>query len=116
MTRFKTISLACGMLLFAAVSASAAPALVTADVKMRSGPANSSGVVATLRAGTVVNVFDCEDVWCRVSWGRKIGYAGRRFLGLGPPPVYTDITSPLLYSWHRGWRHRYWHHQWYSER
>jgi hypothetical protein len=111
--RRRTISVAGGMLLFAA---SAAPAAVTGTVKLRSAPANNSAVLASLPAGTVVNVFSCAGAWCRVSWGRTIGYTARRYVGADPPPVVAETAGSALYSWHRGWRHRYWHHQWYSER
>ena len=113
--RLKTISLACGVLLTAAAAVQAAPAALTNSVKLRSAPANSAAVVAALPAGTIVNVFDCAGAWCRVSFGRTIGYMTKRYLGLGPPPVVAETSSTLLYSWHGGWRHRYWHHQWYSE-
>ncbi len=114
--RLKTISVAGGMLLLAAASASAAPAAVTSGAKLRAAPANKAAIVASLPPGTVVNVFSCDGAWCRVGWGRRMGYMTRRYLGLEPPPVVAETSSTLLYSWHGGWRHRYWHHQWYSER
>lgn len=111
-----SVSLACAMLLFTAASAGAAPATVTRAVRLHVEPLNNSATVMVLPTGSVVNVFDCANGWCRVAWGRNIGYMARRFLGLDAPPVIEDHSTPLIYSWHRGWRHRYWHHQWYSER
>lgn len=114
--RLRTISVAGGMLLLAAASALAAPAAVVGATKLRAAPANKAAVLASLSAGTVVNVFACEGAWCRVGWGRRVGYATRRSLGVEAPPVVAETSGTLLYSWHGGWRHRYWHHQWYSER
>jgi len=114
--RLKTISVAGGLLLLAAVSASAAPAAVTSGAKLRAAPANKAAIVASLPAGTVVNVFSCDGGWCRVGWGRRVGYTTHRSLGREAPPVVAETSGTLLYSWHRNWRHRYWHHQWYSER
>lgn len=121
--QFRHLALAAGILLISAGAASAAPALVTGDLNLRSGPGTNFGVLAVLPGGATVNVVGCADGWCRIAWRGGYGYASSRYLDAGgtvyaapPPPVYAP---PPVFSfgfgfgsgWHRDWghdRHRDW--------
>jgi uncharacterized protein YraI len=108
----KHLSLALGLLLASAGIATAAPAQVTSDLRLRSGPGTNYPVVASLPAGATVDVHDCGASWCRVMWGARQGFVSRVYLAMGggggayptyvegPPVVYE--TGPV-YAWGPGW-------------
>jgi uncharacterized protein YraI len=76
----KTLSLAGGLLLLSGVAAFAAPALVSQDLNLRSGPGTGYGVVNVLPAGSTVDAYDCGDYWCRVASREGVGYASSGYL------------------------------------
>jgi uncharacterized protein YraI len=127
--QIKHLALAAGLLLMSAGAASAAPALVTGDLNLRSGPGTNFGVISVLPGGATVNVLGCGGGWCRIAWrgAGGYGYASSNYLDLGgpryaaAPPVY--VAPPPVFSfgfgfgpgWRhdRGWdgdRHGYRHH------
>ncbi len=121
--QIKQLALAGALLLGSAGLAAAAPALVTADLNLRSGPGTNYGVVNVLPGGATVDVLDCAGSWCRVAWGGVEGFASRSYLGLGGPayaasprvyygsPVY--VGPPAIgfgFGWGGGWRSHGWSH------
>jgi hypothetical protein len=89
-------------LVLAAGFAGAAPALVTSDLNVRSGPGTNYGVVGKLPGGSTVDAVDCDEIgWCRVG----NGFVNLGFLDFGdgtagqgpvaPPPVY--VAPPQVY-------------------
>lgn len=54
-------------------------ARVTTDVNMRAGPDNSAPVLAVVRAGSRVQVIDCE-YWCEVMFAGKRGWIYKGFI------------------------------------
>lgn len=113
--QMKHLSLAAGLLLASAGAASAAPAVVSNYLNLRSGPGTGYRVVDVMPAGATVDVLGCGTYWCRVAYGDTQGYASSSYLGLGstiyaeaPPPVAPAL--PLLgfgfgrdHDWNRGW-------------
>ncbi|MGH6725424.1 MAG: SH3 domain-containing protein [Pseudolabrys sp.] len=130
-----TISLAGALLLLSAGVAAAAPATVTNDLNLRSGPGTGYGVIDTLPAGSSVDVLGCNGSWCRVATAEGTGFASGNFLDMdggayaaapGAVEVEPGYTSdydyepgsawgwgPTVgigfggYGWHRGWHHGY---------
>lgn len=111
----KSLSLAGGLLLLSAGAAAAAPAVVSDNLNLRSGPGTNYRVLSVLPAGSSVDVLGCGRSWCRVSSTDGTGYASSRYLDSGaqayaqsPPPVYAPpvyyAQSPLLgFSWGNDW-------------
>jgi uncharacterized protein YraI len=108
--------------------AAAAPAEIERSGNVRSGPGTGYRVVATLPAGSVVDVGSCTGSWCRVAFEGGEGYMARSLLALGaaPPavavgPTYYDdyyddypyfgyAYGPSIGFIHR--RHRHHHGHW----
>ncbi|WP_371873617.1 SH3 domain-containing protein [Agaricicola taiwanensis] len=62
---------------------------------MRTGPGTSYPRIATLDAGTGVNVARCAGSWCRVRVGRLSGWVSSGYLqGLSRPPVV--VRPPVI--------------------
>src|SRR5665213_1323957 len=93
--QFKHLALAAGLLLGSAGVAAAAPAVVTSDLNMRSGPGTNYGVVDVLPGGSTVDVLSCGGSWCRVASGGAEGYASRNYLSGERGPVYAE--APPVY-------------------
>lgn len=119
----KHIALSAGLLIGATSFAAAAPAIVSTDLNMRSGPGTNYRVVDVLPGGATVDVRGCSGSWCRVRWGGDVGYASRNYLSRGTatygPPVYAAeppiVVGPSVgigFSWDsdRRWRHGRPHH------
>lgn len=64
------------------VAASAAPAQVTANVNLRTGPSTQYYPILVLPAGVGVEVYGCLAgyTWCDVSWGNNRGWVSSRYL------------------------------------
>jgi hypothetical protein len=67
-------------LVFMPAIASAAPAVATGSVNVRSGPGTSYGVIDTLRAGQTVDVLGCRSGWCYVEKSGPDGYVSSSYL------------------------------------
>jgi hypothetical protein len=68
--------------------AAAKPATVASDVNLRKGPGTDSKIITLIPKGTMVEVGNCTNGWCQVSWNGQDGYSIATNLGLGgPPPV-----------------------------
>ena len=118
--RIRHLALAAGLLLLSAGAASAAPALVTGDVNLRSGPGTHFGVLTVLPGGATVNVVGCNGGWCRIAWRGGYGYASNHYLDFGDGPVYGGppvyVAPPPVvtfgFGWGPGWYGGGWHHGW----
>ena len=118
--QIKHLALAAGLLLISAGAASAAPALVTGDLNLRSGPGTNFRVITVLPGGATVNVVDCGGGWCRVAWRGGDGFASRSYLDLGgpryaaapPPRVYVAPPPVVTFGFGVGprWGHRPYRH------
>jgi uncharacterized protein YraI len=88
-------------------------ALVTANVNLRSRPGTDAEILATIPAGSRVEVTDCSE-WCMVMWNGQSGFAIVRNLDIGgtrqarahrtapkyagaPPGVY-EAEPPVVYG------------------
>jgi uncharacterized protein YraI len=111
--------------LFAVVSnAAAEPAVVDRKVNLRSGPGPAFGVIALLPAGAKLDVLKCGNEWCRVRFGRQVGYASAAYLKTGgdsyasaapappraePPASKPTLTGPRIWQWRDDdWRDEHW--------
>ena len=91
---------------------SARPALVTADVNLRSGPGTNAPIIATIPGGSTVRITSCNGEWCAVIWNGRSGFAIARNLDTGGPrqvrrnpgqPGYVegpddDYGPPVVYE------------------
>jgi uncharacterized protein YraI len=69
-----------GAVMFIPAVASAAPAVATTSVNVRSGPGTSFGVVDTLSPGQSVDVLGCRTGWCYVEKSGPDGYVSSSYL------------------------------------
>jgi uncharacterized protein YraI len=67
-------------LLLSAGAAAAAPAVVSTDLNMRSGPGTQYGVITTIPGGATVDVDGCTGSWCAVNFNGRSGYASASYL------------------------------------
>ena len=78
--------LVAGFLLVGTGLAAASPGMTTASLKLRVGPGTGFGVLATMPAGSAVDVLGCgQDGWCRVMFANLTGYANGSYLNMGGP-------------------------------
>lgn len=100
-------------LLMSAGMAFAAPAEVTNDLNMRTGPGTNYGVVTVVPDGDTVDILNCDGGWCRVRYAGRTGWVSASYLDDGvaaaprrriiveeepiyvPPAVYG---APLLFG------------------
>lgn len=52
----------------------------TTNLNLRSGPSAQTAKVATLPAGTRVNLMSCARGWCKVEWNGRSGYVSQKYL------------------------------------
>lgn len=95
----------------------AAPAIVTANVNVRSGPGTSYVRLAALPAGIRVDAGPCRGSWCQINSRGYRGWVSARFVSFGtyargpayyPQPVYpsTSTTTVIIgggTGWGPGW-------------
>jgi len=88
-------------------------ALVTANVNLRSRPGTDAEILATIPAGSRVEITDCSE-WCMVMWNGQSGFAIARNLDIGgtrqgqvhrtapryagTPPGPYDGEPPVVYG------------------
>jgi uncharacterized protein YraI len=88
-TRKKLLNVATGVAVAAAAvvvflpAAQAAPGTITSNVNVRSGPGTNYGVVTTARAGTNVDVQQCQGSWCYVTLPGPDGWVSSQFISGG---------------------------------
>jgi uncharacterized protein YraI len=93
-------------LLFAALAGVLAPLLVAdakvrgeefkplatiGDTKLRKAPRTDSEILTLIPKGTVVEVGDCRDGWCRVAWNGQDGYAIARNLAIAAALPWPNV-------------------------
>lgn len=76
---------AAALMVLWAGAANARPATLATNTNLRQGPGTSFPVIATVPAGSVVNVVRCGAEWCNVTVGGRPGYMVGRNLGRGVP-------------------------------
>lgn len=81
--KFIAGGLAAFALLATATIAMAAPAYVTSNVNVRSGPGTGYGVVDTLRRGEQVDVQQCRGSWCYIEKRGPDGWVSANYLSAG---------------------------------
>jgi hypothetical protein len=65
---------ACALLL-TATAAAAKPGVATSTVNLRADPNTASDVLAKIPAGARIEVGECNDGWCAVTYQGKSGYS-----------------------------------------
>jgi uncharacterized protein YraI len=93
-------------LLGTSVAASAAPAVVTGNVNVRSGPGTGYYAVDTIRRGERVDVQYCQGSWCFVEKRGPDGWVSANYLERGRPgrPNWddNDWDRPGRPDWNNG--------------
>ncbi|ODT74158.1 MAG: hypothetical protein ABS76_37645 [Pelagibacterium sp. SCN 64-44] len=111
--KFLTAGLAALGILVTTAAASAAPAIATGNVNVRSGPGTGYGVVDTLRRGEQVDVQYCRGSWCFVEKRGPDGWVSANYLNYGgrpgrddgwnrpspPPPPHWNPNPPRPPHW-----------------
>lgn len=93
-------------------AASAAPAVATGNVNVRTGPGTGYGVIDTLRRGEQVDVQYCRGSWCYVEKRGPDGWVSANYLNYGrpgwddgwnrpppPPPHWNPPPRPQPPHW-----------------
>src|SRR5262245_31656612 len=132
------LALATSALLLLAGAAVAKPGLAASNVNLRAEANTTSAVVTKIPAGAPVDVGDCKDGWCAVTYQDKSGFSiataldtsgkphrvVRRTPGVGPgaeypaPPGYVAPGPAVVYApgpyyygpgpYWGGWGYRRW--------
>lgn len=96
-------------LLGTSVAASAAPAVVTGNVNVRSGPGTGYYAIDTIRRGERVDVQYCQGSWCFVEKRGPDGWVSANYLERGRPsrpdwdrPGRPDWNGPGRPGWDNG--------------
>jgi uncharacterized protein YgiM (DUF1202 family) len=101
------------VLLLTAAPAAAKPGVATSTVNLRADPNTASDVLVKIPAGARVEVGDCNDGWCAVTFQGKSGHAiatsldttgraapPRQAVRRGPPPpggpAYADDDDEVV--------------------
>lgn len=88
-TRKKLLNVATGVAVAAAAvvvflpAAQAAPGTITTNVNVRSGPGTNYGVVDVVRAGTQVDVQQCQGSWCYIVKSGPDGWVSANYVSRG---------------------------------
>lgn len=98
-------------LLVVATGAFAKPAYVASTVNLRAAPGTTSEIVDKIPGGSLLDVGDCSEGWCAVTWQSKSGFAIETALDMSgrvpqqrrvvrrplPGPDYYD-EPPVYYA------------------
>jgi uncharacterized protein YraI len=71
----KRLALACAFLLATAAGAAARPGIAAATVNLRAEANTTSAVLTKIPAGALLDVGDCTEGWCAVTFRDKSGFA-----------------------------------------
>jgi hypothetical protein len=74
----------------------------TGDTNLRKARGTDSEILALIPKGTTVEVGDCRNGWCRVSWNRQDGYAIARNLGTAAALRLPRIPVAVSPAYDRG--------------
>ena len=94
-----TAGLATMAVIATTMAASAAPAVASGNVNVRSGPGTGFRVVDTLRRGESVDVQYCRGSWCFVEKRGPDGWVSANYLRSGRPSWDDDWD----HGWDDGW-------------
>lgn len=102
----------------------AAPAMVTANVNVRSGPGVNYMRIATLPAGIGVDAGPCRGAWCQIRAGRSSGWVSSRLLNFsgytrGRSYPRSSTTVIIGGDFDDGWNegpNPYWVPRWHHPR
>jgi uncharacterized protein YraI len=119
--------------IFSTTYAAAKPGYAVTTVNMRAGPATTNAIVTRIPTGTLIEVNNCTNGWCEVSWQDKNGFAIESALDTsgrvptrprtgppvysGPPvyygpPAYYYGPGPYYYGYGPYWRRRHYYWGW----
>jgi len=117
-----------------ATSASAKTGYAVTTVNLRSGPATTNDIVTKIPGGSRIEVNNCTNGWCEVTYQGKSGFAIETALDTsgrvrrappgyypgapvysGPPvyygpPAYYYGPGPYYYRYGPYWRRRWWYY------
>jgi uncharacterized protein YraI len=93
-----TFLAAASALLLSAGAAAAAAAVTEAPFNLHARASLHSAVVGTVPGGVRVDVRGCTHGWCRVRFGREIGFAPRRLLALAGGPAIVAAAPGYVYD------------------
>lgn len=111
-----------------ATSALAAPAMVTTDLNLRTGPGTGYGRITAMPGGSVVDVRGCTRgySWCRVNWNGYDGWASSHYLAwrsgrpfdnyaasIGIPLIAGAIIGGVIANGFEDHHHRYYYRHHY---
>jgi uncharacterized protein YraI len=109
------------LIVVSAAHAAAEPAVTQSRVNLRSGPGPAFAPIVLMPAGVKLDAQKCSDEWCRVKYGRQVGYASRALLRIGTDsyasaapqaaPVVPQATQsgPRVWQWRNSdWRNDHW--------
>ncbi|GHC68827.1 SH3 domain-containing protein [Limoniibacter endophyticus] len=82
-----------GLLVSASV-ASAEPAVVTGNVNVRTGPGTGYSRIATIQAGSEVEILRCTGNWCQIELGRLRGWMSANYLDRSSGGYYRPVPPP----------------------
>lgn len=88
--KFIAAGLATLAVIVTTAAASAAPAVATGNVNVRSGPGTGFAVVDTLRRGERVDVQYCRGSWCFIEKRGPDGWVSANYLSSGRPGWNDD--------------------------
>jgi len=88
------VALAAGAVLLLAGAAAAKPGLATSTVNLRAEANTTSAVVTKIPAGAPVDVGDCKDGWCAVTYQDKSGFAIATALDTSGKPHHAVRRYP----------------------
>jgi SH3-like domain-containing protein len=60
---------------------------------LRKAPGTDSEAITRIPYGAMVNVGDCRNGWCRVSWKGQDGYAAARNLSVATAPQWPTALA-----------------------
>lgn len=112
----------------------AKPAYVPSTVNLRAGAGTDKEILGKIPSGSLIDVGDCTNGWCAVTWQDKSGFAietaidksgrvpprpavRRRYYVEEPPTYYVSPPPPVYvvpyyrrhyYAPYGGWRYRHW--------
>jgi uncharacterized protein YraI len=102
----KRLAFAFAALLLAGGAASARPGVAATTVNLRAEPGTTSAVMTKIPAGGRIEVGDCKDDWCAVTYKGQSGYAIATALDttnrprrmVGPGPVRRPVPGVVPYD------------------
>jgi uncharacterized protein YraI len=75
----------------------AKPAYVASTVNLRESPGTTSEIVGKIPGGSLLDVGECTEGWCAVTWQSKVGYAIETALDMSGrvPQTRRTVRRPV---------------------